>query len=82
MSRLTTEQIKALGEAFDLLDFTQPGAHKLYRMLCRQCEDLVTDTETPWREFRMYALGFYRSTAEQQYKTIPPMVSKDETKGV
>lgn len=79
-NNLSEDQLKALAEAFEMLDFSQPGAHKCFRILERQLEDLVTGPAS-WREFRFYAVGYNEAIARQKFETIAPINERENTHG-
>jgi hypothetical protein len=79
MINLTDNQLRKLASAFACLDFSQPKAHEMYRMLESILEQVIITTKTTDREFRYYKLGEQTAFAQQKFSTIPPVTSYGKT---
>ncbi len=76
----TDQLIQKITLSFEGLDFSQPKAHEVYRELLNALNNIVCDSDNlPWHEFYYYSLGVAYGKAEQQFMTIPPISSLNES---
>lgn len=70
----STDVLAKIVDAFERLDFSQPEAHEVFRVMNRQVGLLICDLKNITdSEAAFYALGYIVAATTEKYRTTAPL---------
>ena len=74
MTKYSDAQIRKLTISFQEIDYSQPGAHEVFRDLARTLENFMTNLDSVTeREYWFFKLGRIANIKKWEFNNIPPV---------